>query len=362
MREKKLTVAAVFLVCVGLLAYLVVFSVRVDEVAAQYRVGNPVRIIRPILGEKSDEEAAALATKYPDVAIVTRAGWFWKLPWPFDTVKKFDQRVRNVDGPASQTQLPDGNHIIPRVYATWRIYDPVAFQKVLSGDLGNAEDRLRNIIGNETTAVFGQHNLDDVVNTDLTRLKFDQIEQGIYEGVRKDLAQSAGAQNADVYGIEVLSLGIQRIALPDDTTKAVFGRMVAERTMVAGKFVAEGDRIQRTKVAEAKQEQDKILAAAEAEAKDIRAQGEAQAAQYYEVFAKNEHLAVFLRRLESLRKIATAAAKGGQPITLVLSAKTPPFDALESGPQGSKQEAPPPLPLAQEGAGHAPAQTAPEVN
>ena len=276
MREKKLTVVAVFLVCLGLLAYLVVFSVRIDQVAAQYRAGRVVRIIRPVLGAKSDQEAADLREAYPGVTITTNAGWFWKLPWPFDKVEKFDQRVRNVDGPASQTQLKDSNHVIPRVYATWRIYDPVAFQKSLSGDLPQAEDRLRNIIGTQTNDVFGDRNLQDLVNTDPAKLKFDQIEQTIFENVKQ---QPELARTASAYGIEVLSLGIQRIALPEDTTQAVFGRMIAERNKAAQKLQSEGQRIQRTEIAEAKAKQDSILADAEAQAKDVRAKGEAEAAQ-----------------------------------------------------------------------------------
>jgi len=337
MREKKITMIAVVLVCTGLLAYLVVFSVRVDQVAAQYRAGKVVRIVRPTLGEKTDAGLEAMARMY------ARAGWFWKLPWPFDRVERFDQRVRNVDGPASQSQLPDGNHIVPRVYATWRIYDPVAFQKSLRGDVPNAEQRLRTIIGNQTSGVFGGYKLEDLVNTDREKLKFDQVEQDIFDGVQRDLAQST-----DAYGIEVLSLGIQRIALPDDTTSAVFGRMVAERNMVAEKLRAEGERIKRTRIAEARQKRDEILAKAEAEAKDIRAIGEAEAAQYYEVFAQNERLAIFLRRLEALRKITANAASSGQPIALVLSSKTPPFDALEKGPQVG--EAAPAAPLVGEAA------------
>jgi len=343
MREKKLTIAAVVLVCIGLMAYLVVFSVRVDEVAAQYRAGKVIRIIRPMLGEASDAELQYLAKKYPDAEIIDYAHWFFKLPWPFDRVEKFDQRVRNVDGPASQVQLPDGNHVVPQVYATWRIYDPVAFQKSLRGDVKNAEQRLRTIIGNSTSTVFGTHKLDDVVNTAREKLKFDDIEQAILDGVHKDLVQGG-----DAYGIEVLSLGIQRIALPDDTTAAVFKRMVAERTMVAQKLRAEGERIKRTKIAEARQKRDEILAKAEAEAKDIRAEAEAQAAQFYDVFAKNEHLAIFLRQLEALRKITAAASEDGHPITLVLSSKTEPFALLEKGPQAEEHEQAPSVPLAQE--------------
>jgi membrane protease subunit HflC len=359
MREKKLTIVAVFLVCLGLLAYLVVFSVRIDQVAAQYRVGKVVRIIRPLLATNSDAEVANLRATYPGVAIVTHAGWFWKLPWPFDKVEKFDQRVRNVDGPASQLQLADGNHVIPRVYATWRIYDPVAFQKSLSGDLQQADDRLSNLIGSDTNAVFGRHNLQDLVNTDSTKLEFDQIEQSILTSVQneKELAPQASA-----YGIQVLSLGIERVALPQDTTRAVFGRMIAERNMVSAKLQAEGQRIRRTKIAEAKQEQDKILADAQAQAKDILAQGEAQAAQYYKVFAQNQDLAIFLRRLEALKKITADAINSGQPIALVLSSKTEPFTVLDNGPQGQKETAPPAVPLVQKNPKTEPTPAATEVN
>jgi membrane protease subunit HflC len=344
MREKKLTIVAVVLVCLGLLAYLVVFSVRIDQVAAQYRAGSVVRIIRPVLGAKSDAEAASLQSAYPKARVVTHAGWFWKLPWPFDKVEKFDQRVRNVDGPASQTQLADGNHVIPRVYATWRIYDPVAFQKSLSGDLQQAQDRLKNIIGTQTNNVFGVHRLQDVVNTDPKKLQFDQIENTIFANVKNE--EELGS-SANAYGIEVLSLGIERIALPPDTTKAVFDRMIAERNSVAAKLESEGQAQKATEVAEANAQADTIKADADAQAKDIRAEGEAEAAQYYKVFAQNEQLAIFLRRLEALKKITSDAIASGNPIALVLSSKTEPFGILNQPPQAANVGAPPAVPLVQ---------------
>jgi len=84
--------------------------------------------------------------------------------------------------------------------------------------------------------------------------------------------------------------------------------------------------------AEAQQQRDQILADAEAQAKDIRAQAEAEAAQYYSTFAKNESLAIFLRRLEGLRRIAINAQASGQPITLVLSTKSDIMNVLDKGP------------------------------
>ncbi len=110
------------------------------------------------------------------------------------------------------------------------------------------------------------------------------------------------SHKASAYGIEVLSLGIERIALPEDTTQAVFQRMIDERSKVASKLESEGNTIKATKIAKANATKDETLAKAEAEAKAIRAKAEAEAAKYYEIFAKNEHLAIFLRKLESLQE------------------------------------------------------------
>ncbi|MFW6188941.1 MAG: SPFH domain-containing protein [Planctomycetota bacterium] len=336
MRERKLTIFIVALVCVGLLAKLFLYTVGVDEAAAHYRFGKVVRVIRPTL---SGEAEPAGVEVNPGVEVVTEAGLFAKLPWPFDRVDDYSQKVRYVDGKQTQTQLEDGNQVIPRIYATWRVTDPVAFKKSLRGDEGVARMRLQSIIDNETNATFGGFQLEDLVSTDPQELQFDAVERDIYDGVKTDLKNMS-----DSYGIELCSLGITWIALPEDTTQAVFNRMTEERKSVAEKLIADGERIKRTKVAEATLQSRKIVAAAEARAKDIRAEAEAEAAGYYETFAKNQHLAIFLRRLEALRAITQSASDNGKPMTLVVSTKTEPFSILDTGPDKSARQAGPEVP------------------
>ena len=347
MRKHWLTVIVVALVFAGLFMYLVVYSVRVDQVAAHYRLGEVIRVVRPPLGVIG---AAQSPTEASGVPVVRRAGWFFKLPWPFDRVQTFDQRIRYVDGPTAQLQMPDNNQLIPRVYATWRIADPVAFQQSLLGDEETARTQLANILGGQTQAVFGRHNLSDLVNTDPAKLLYDDIEQQIFAGVKNALATSEKA-----YGIEVCSLGITWIALPPDTTAAVFSRMQKERQKEADKLIQEGERIKRTKVAEAQEQRDNILADADAQAKRLRAEGEAEAAQSYEIFAQNQSLAIFLRRLEALRRMTGNAAAKQQPFTFVISTKTEPFRALEEGSElpseGGMAFPEIPVPLGQPGGG-----------
>jgi len=337
MREKWLSVAAVGLVTLVLMMYMVVYIVRVDQVAVHRRFGKVVRVVRPTLGVGGDRQSAQPPVE-EGVKVCDKAGLFWKLPWPFDRVQHYDQRIRVVDSPLAQTQLPDGNQLIPRVYASWRITDPVAFEESLSGDEETAEQNLKQIISDQTGGLFGTYTLDDVVNTDPAQLKFDEIEQKLLAGVRDRLASSQ-----DAYGIEVCSLGITWLALPDDATGAVFGRMEKERHTQAETLRSEGTRIKQTRIAEARAEREKILAGAEAKAKEIRSAAEAEAARYYETFAKDEDLAIFLRRLDAFAEIARAALEKGQPLTILLSTKTEPFGILEKGPiEASAQGAGPP--------------------
>jgi len=325
MRARWLTVAVVGAVFLGLGAYLFVYSVPIDRVAAHYRLGKVMRVIRPRLEKSAAGAQIPAATE--GVEVIEEAGWFFKLPWPFDEVTDYDQRIRELEGRLVQTQLPDGNQVIPRTYATWRIVDPVAFKESLKGDEESAVRRLKTIIMNDTNEVFGHHNLEDVVNTDPAKLKFDQIEQEIFAQVKDSLEKTEQA-----YGVEVCSLGLTWIALPDDVTSSVFGRMEKERNRVAQGLLDEGEKEKRTQVAEAQEERDRILADAQAEAKKIRAEGEAEAAEYYVTFAEDPELAIFLRRLEAFKNIAMSASDNGQPLTLVLSTKAEPFGILESGP------------------------------
>jgi len=329
MREKWAVVVTVALVFVGLLMYLVVYSVRVDQIAVHRRLGKVIRIVRPELGLGAGPSARSplLTREHEGVQVVDRAGWFFKLPWPFDKVAVYDQRIRVVDGPLAQTQLPDGNQVIPRAYATWRIADPVSFEESLKGDEETARQSLKQIISDQTAEVLGKYSLDDVVNTDPSKLKFDQIEQEILAGVRDRLAKSQ-----DAYGLEVLTFGITWLALPKDTTAAVFSRMEWERRRLAQDLRAKGESIKQTLIAQANAQKEKILAEAEAQAKDIRSEAEAEAAKYYDVFAKDQDLAIYLRGLEALKKIAQDASANERPLTIMLSTKTAPFGILERGP------------------------------
>ena len=68
-----------------------------------------------------------------------------------------------------------------------------------------------------------------------------------------------------------------------------------------------------------------ILTQAEAQAKKTRAEGDSEAAKYYAVFQQNPELAIFLRKLESMKRLM------GTRTTLILDTNYAPFDILKFG-------------------------------
>ena len=100
--------------------------------------------------------------------------------------------------------------------------------------------------------------------------------------------------------------------------------MVEERKLEAQTYLSSGNtEAQKIRIAADAQSRT-IITNAEAEAKEIRAKGDAEAAKYYAVFKENPELAIFLRKLDSLRRIMRTKT------TLVLDTDAAPFDLLKS--------------------------------
>jgi len=317
-RESKITVAFIVVVVILMVVYLFVYQVREDEVAVHYRPPGKVLNVRNA-GPAGME-----------------SGVYFRLPWPIDHVAKHDKRIRVLEGNLAETQLQDNWMVIISMYATWRIADPVSFERTLDGDVNQAEGRLKELIFNETSRAIGKSRFENLVSTDPEKLRFDAIEKEIADGVRQAImAKDKG------YGIELVSFGIRRVAIPEDVTKSVFARMNAERNKEAETYRSEGRNERDAIIATAKQDAQKILADAETQARQIRGEGEAEEAKYYDVFARAPELSIYLRRLEALQAIAQKAREKGTPITFVLDTQTEPLNVLDVGPQAKDKPAAP---------------------
>jgi len=278
------------LVAAGLVLYMTTFTVRENEYGVLYTFGKPS-------SPKGEP------------------GLYWKAPWPLQKGMKFDRAIRIFEGTFEETYTGDGKNIILKAYVCWRIEDPLVFMRETRGDNAKAEGFLKDLVRNYKNGVVGQHPLNHLVSTDLDNIKFADIEDEIREPVKREATR---------FGIEVVDLGIKRLALPEKTTEVVAERMIKERQRIADAYQAEGDRKAKELRSIAKQSAEQELAKARAEAKRIRGEADALAAESYLTLRANPELALFLRKLEALKAIAQ-----DENTTFILTTDTEPFTFLQ---------------------------------
>ncbi len=268
-------------------------------------------------------EKAVVTTfgKAGENAVVSTPGLKFKWPYPIQSVTKYDTQVRVLQTQSQTQQTADDAQIIVEAFAAWRVSDPLAFFQRFSNAGGRAEDHFaqaEDILRTSLRSALGEtskYRLDELFNADPSKNKLGELEGRIHDLLTHGGGEGDQQQGGlSEYGIEVALVGINRVLLPEDTTKEVIKRMGANRDRLAQELESQG--AARATAIRAKAEADarKIRAFAERRAAEIRAKGEAEASVYLKQQASNPELAVFLQNVEMMRK---AMAKR---FTLVLSA------------------------------------------
>jgi modulator of FtsH protease HflC len=265
-------------------------------------------------------ETVVVSTFLKPTATETNAGLYFKLPWPIQSINRFDSRVQTFADIPSETLTADSTMLLVNVFVGWKISDAQAFfPKFPGGSTLAAQRQLENMLRSAKAAVVGKHNLSDFVNSDPAQLKFTGIEQEIQTAVESELAKNN-------YGISIEFLGIKKLGLPENVTQSVFDRMKAERTKYITEAQYQGE-AEATKIKSAAERQAAdVIANAQADATRIEGAGVAEAAKTLGVFQENPTLAVFQLQLEALKNSL------GQKSTLIFDERTPPFDLFKNLP------------------------------
>ena len=243
------------------------------------------------------------------------AGLYWKWPWPIQDVRRFDARLRLLEDRLEQQETRDNQVVVLKAYLVWRIVDPLAFWRVLRDD-ERAERFLRDRL-RTARAEVGKYTFDDLTSADPARLRLAELEGAVLERLRADL-------DGRGFGVAIDSVGIKRLQLPEAIAASVYDRMRQTRRRLAQQARSEGTAIARGIEARARSDEQRIMAFAERKAQAIRAEGDAAAARHYEVFARNEDFAVFIRKLEALESVLSNNS------TFLIEPQTPPFDLLQA--------------------------------
>jgi len=265
-------------------------------------------------------EVVVVSTFLKPTDTQTEPGLKFKLPWPIQSINRFDQRVQTFEDKVSEPYLADQSILLLSVYVGWRISDAKAFfPKFPGGSVLDAQNKLENMLRSAKQAVVGRHNMSDFVNSDPTQVKFNEIEKEIKSAVDAELAQNN-------YGISIEFLGIKRIGLPESVTQSVFDRMKAERTKYITEAQSDGEAQSAKLKSAADRQAADLVADATADAMRIQGAGEAEAAKMLGVFQQNPGLAVFNLELEAMK------SSMGQKTTLIFDETKPPFDIFRALP------------------------------
>jgi len=266
-----------FIVLVGvilvalLLSNMFFYQVRYDQVAVRTTF------------DKADESS-----------VQETPGLKWRWPWPVNKVALYSKRLQVLEDKIEELQTADGKSVIVRTYLTWRIADPLDFYITLK-DPAEANRQLSSRL-REIRGLISNYDFDELVNVDRDKIKLADIEQRATTTLDEALRQAG-------YGIKVESVGIHKIILPESTTQKVFDTMIASRERLAENALQEGQAQASAIRSEATSARERILAFAERKAQAIRSQGDREAAVQYENFAQNEEFAIFLRKIEALKKM-----------------------------------------------------------
>ncbi len=291
MKNIAITIFIVLIVAVMVL-YLVSFQVREIESVLVTTFGKPTREI-------------------------TEPGWYFKWPAPIQRVHPFDSRMRVFEAELGETTTKGAVPIIINTFIVWKIAEPLEFFNAV-GTVKEAENKLRSQLGDTQNKVIGRHYFAEFINSDPAKIKFEEIQDEMLTDLKQAVRED--------YGIEIKTLGVKQLKVSEDVSKDVFERMRAERNRKTEATIAEGNAEATRIKADADSKKTELLAAAEARAKAIRAEGDAEAAKYYKLLDEDPEFAIFLRKIEALKKYLEKRS------TIVFSADMEPFELLREMP------------------------------
>ena len=186
------------------------------------------------------------------------------------------------------------------------------------GDFAIAQRHLNDIIANTKNGVLGNFLLSSLVSTNLEDIKLDEISRTI-EGIAAQTAMNN-------FGIEIQTLRIKRLALPDANIQSVFNQMIADRQRIVSQHIAEGQRDAAIILSEAEALAAQIIAEGRFEASQIAAETERMIAVIYsEAYNRNAELFVYLRNLVALENAVNPGT------VFIMRASESPFNIIMQG-------------------------------
>ena len=214
---------------------------------------------------------------------------------PFDHVVRLDKRILFSRPARSEYLTADKKNVVVETLATWRIADPKRFLAAFATREA-AELRLADVVLAEIGAVIGRYPASVLISTDPAESR--------YEAILSEISRRISDFAKPTYGIEVLSVDLRSMALPEQNREHVFDRMKAERAKIAKENRSAGELEAKKIIAEAEHEKSSIDADAAEVAERIKAEGDAEASRTYATaFRQDPRFYEFVRTLRAYDKV-----------------------------------------------------------
>ncbi len=236
------------------------------------------------------------------------------LKWPYQSVLRFDRRLRLYNPRPSEFLTKDPKNILLDVYVCWRVDDPLVFLQRAT-DAAGAEARLHDIVWAELAAEVGTRPLSDLVSDKPNEMVAPTIMAGVLGRCRERARPGLG--------VEIVDVRLRRLNLPEQNKQSVFDRMRAERDRIARQYRAEGEEEAIKIRADADRQKAQLLADAQKEAELKRGEAARKAIEIYAAaHGKDPEFFQFLRSLEAYKKLLN------EKTTMVLSSDSELFRYL----------------------------------
>jgi len=243
------------------------------------------------------EQALVLSFGRP-VRLVAHPGLGFKQPW--QSTITYDRRLLDYEPPAEEVIAADQKRLVVDAYCRFKIVDPLLFYQTMGTELV-ARTRLNSVISDSLRRVIGGVELQSVVSAQRAAI-MRQIRDQVNDQARG-------------FGIDVVDVRIRRADLPEENSKAIYERMIAERQREAAQFRAQGAQQSQEIRARADRERVEILANAQKQSQILRGQGDADSTKIYaQAFERNPGFYAFYRSLDAYRQ-----SLDGANTTFVLS-------------------------------------------
>lgn len=245
---------------------------------------------------------------------ITEAGLYFRLPWPFETVVSYDNRLQYLESNNLETTTKDKRNIIIQSYVVWKIDDPILYHNSV-GSQGKVDTYIKDQVFSAINSVMGSYELKQLLSLEKETVKTEEIQYKIFERVRNNCLAN--------YGIDVNDVSILRLQLSDTNLQSVFEQMKADRQKDIDIILSNAQKEASKITSDADTEASKIIADGVNAAAEIKAKTESEVAKIYsEAQAANLEFYKFLKQLD------TVVASVGNSTVLVVKADEYPFNVL----------------------------------